>query len=121
MSALRRVVLLLAVCVCAAGAAIAASPASAAAATRACSAPKYPGSGYFTSLRVTSTSCTTGKRIALGYYRCRVKGGRSGRCRSRVSGYRCIERRQSISTEFNARVTCKRGSRRVVHTYQQNT
>ena len=90
----------------------------------ACSAPKYPGSGYFTSLRVSHTSCTTGRKVARAHYRCRRAHGIRGRCRHRVLHFRCKESRPSsarTSTEYNARVTCTRGSRRVVFTYQQNT
>src|SRR4051794_16583239 len=94
-------------------------PASARAAT--CSPPKYPGSGYFTSLKVTHTSCSEGKKLALAYYKCRLKHGVSGRCTSKVLKYSCTEKRTTISTEIDARVTCKRGSRRIEHTYQQNT
>ena len=85
-----------------------------------CKSPKYPGSGYFTSLSVRGVSCRTGRRVALGYYRCRVRGGKRGRCRTRVRRFRCSERRYSIPTELNARVTCRRGRAKVVHTYQQN-
>ncbi len=89
--------------------------------SRSCKAPNYPGSGYFTSLSVTRTGCSRGKSVALAHYRCRVKRGRAGRCTSRVLGYRCSERRNSIPTEINARVTCRRSSAKVVFTYQQNT
>ena len=88
-------------------------------AARACSPPKYPGLGYFTTLEVTHVSCATGRRVTLAHYRCRTKHGRSGRCSS-VLGYRCSERRNSIPTEYNARVSCKRGTKRVVYTYQQH-
>jgi hypothetical protein len=90
----------------------------------ACSAPKYPGSGYFTSLRVSHTSCRTGRKVAVAHYRCRRKHGVRGRCRHRVLHFRCKEYRPSsgrIATQYNARVTCTRGSRRVVFVYQQNT
>jgi hypothetical protein len=101
-----------------------AAPASAAPSARiaaTCKPPDYPGQGYFTSLSVTRVSCATGRKVALAYYRCRIRNGRAGRCRSTVLKYRCSERRTTISTEINARVTCKRGSKRVVHYYQQNT
>jgi hypothetical protein len=88
-------------------------------AARTCSPPKYPGQGYFTSLSVAHVSCATGKKVALAHYHCRIKHGRKGRCSS-VLGYRCTEVRRSISTEFTSRTTCKRGTRRVVFTYQQN-
>jgi hypothetical protein len=100
---------------CVAGSASTASAAS-------CNPPRYPGSGYFTSLKVTKVSCATGKRVVLAHYRCRVKKGVRGRCASVPRyRYRCSERRRAIASEFNAAVTCRRGSRRVVFTYQQNT
>ena|ERR1700754_360533 len=98
---------------------IVALPGAAHAAT--CPNPKYPGSGYFTSLQVTKVSCATGKKLALAYYKCRLKHGVSGRCTSKVMGYSCTEKRVSIDTEIDARVTCKDGSKKVVHAYQQNT
>jgi hypothetical protein len=86
-----------------------------------CSTPRYPGSGYFTSLSVSGVSCATGRRVMLAYYRCRLRHGRAGRCHSRVLGYTCNETRNAIPTEINARVTCRLGRRTVIHTYQQNT
>lgn len=97
-----------------------ASPPTAAAA-RACKAPKYPGRGYFTSLTVTGASCRTGSKVALAHYRCRTASGRKGRCHRRVLGYSCSEKRKAIPTEFNARVTCRKGGAKVIYTYQQNT
>ena len=85
-----------------------------------CSAPEYPGSGYFTSLSVKSVSCKTGRRVTLAHYRCRTARGRAGRCHRKVLRYSCSERRNSISTQIQSRVTCRRGSKRVVYTYQQN-
>ena len=103
---------------------IAAVPAHAgtsAGAARNCPTPKYPGSGYFTSLRATGTSCSTGKKVMLAHYRCRVAHGASGRCTRKVLGYSCTEKRNTISTEIDALVTCKRSGRKVVYSYQQNT
>jgi hypothetical protein len=105
--------------IAAVGTAASASPVAYAAKT--CKPPKYPGSGYFTSLKVSGTSCSTGSKVTVGYYRCRLRHGVRGRCTSRVSGYKCTEKRNSIPTEIDARVTCKRGSATVVHTYQQDT
>jgi hypothetical protein len=98
---------------------IVAVPGAAHAAT--CSNPKYPGSGYFTSLKVTKVSCATGKKVALAYYKCRTKTGVKGRCVSKVLGYSCRETRTSIPTEIDARVKCTNGSKKVEHSYQQNT
>jgi hypothetical protein len=90
--------------------------------SRACNPPKYPGQGYFTSLDVSHTSCATGVKVTKAHYRCRTRHGKKGRCTSRVLGYRCTEgKRNSIPTEYTARVTCKNGTRKVVYTYQQNT
>jgi hypothetical protein len=89
-------------------------------AARSCTPPKYPGLGYFTSLQVSHVSCATGRKVTLAHYRCRTKHGRAGRCPS-VLHYRCTERRNAIPTEYNARVTCKRGTRKVIYTYQQHT
>jgi hypothetical protein len=94
------------------------APASAA---QTCKPPKYPGNGYFTSLTVKRASCARGRDVAMAYYRCRVRKGIRARCTKRVGGFHCKEVRQSIPTEFDAKVTCTRGSSRVVHTYQQNT
>src|SRR4051794_14378718 len=98
---------------------VAFAPATASAAS--CTPPKYPGSGYFTTLKVTKVSCSTGKSVTLAFHKCRVKNGIKGRCTSRVKGYSCKESRQSISTEIDGRVTCRSGSRKVEFTYQQNT
>ena len=94
-------------------------PASAQAAT--CKPPKYPGSGYFTSLKATKVSCGEASKVAVAFHKCRTKKSVSGRCSSRVRNYSCSERRTTISTEINGRVTCKKGSRKVELTYQQNT
>ncbi len=97
-----------------------------------CSPPQYPDTsrgGYFSQLRVSGYSrrsaCRSGRRLALAYYRCRVRrGGIRGNCSGRtVNRLRCRERRDpdlQSRTEINARVTCRRGSRRIVHVYQQN-
>ena len=96
-----------------------ASPVASAAKT--CTPPKYPGSGYFTSLSVTGTSCSTGIKIAKAYYKCRTaRTAVKGRCVKKVDGYSCRETRKSIATEINAKVTCKKGKATVKHSYQQN-
>ncbi len=104
------------------------------AAERACSFsytnPAYPvknrKGGYFTSLRVTNTSCKDGKAQMLAWAKCRLaKSGLQGRCtRSRVRNYRCTEKRGSVQVGagddvFAARVTCKKGTKKIVHTYDQ--
>ena len=98
------------------GATATAQPAAHAA--RTCSPGKYPGQGYFQRLVVTNVSCATGKRVMRAHYSCRTKHGRKGYC-PRVLGYRCKEIRRAITTEYNAKVTCTSGSRKVVYYYQQ--
>lgn len=110
--------LLAAAAACAAIALPAAGAAPASAAT--CKPGGYPGQGYFTSLKATHISCSGARAVMRGHYRCRTKHGIRGKCR-RFSGWRCSETRKAIATEYNARVTCRKGSRRVVYTYQQNT
>ncbi|MFL5844378.1 MAG: hypothetical protein ACJ762_06760 [Solirubrobacteraceae bacterium] len=112
--------LLAAVATCAALAvpALAAAPASAAT----CGGlPSYPSSkgGYFTKLTVSGISCSGGKAVMKGHYRCRTKHGIKGKCPS-FNGWKCTETRQSSSIEYNARVTCKKSGRKVVYYYQQN-
>jgi hypothetical protein len=101
---------------------LAAAPSGAASATKSCSPPKYPSIGYFNRLTVSGTSCTTGGKVALAYYRCRTKSGKNlaGRCTTSVLGYRCSEVRHTIPTEIAGRVTCRRGGATVVHVYQQD-
>jgi hypothetical protein len=105
-----------------AAAAVALLPAVPAARAATCPDGRLPsGNGYFTSLTVTKVSCKTGKRVVLAYYKCRIKHGKKARCTDKVLGYSCRElKRTQIPTEINARVSCARGARRVVHTYQQN-
>jgi hypothetical protein len=81
------------------------------------------GPTYVISLQVTHVSCASGKRLVKSYYRCRVRnGGKRGRCTTRVRGYRCSEQRlHVIETQYDARVTCRKGAARVKHTYTQNT
>jgi hypothetical protein len=90
-----------------------------------CSASSLPsGNGYITSLSTTKVSCKTGRKVALAFYACRHRhGGKAGRCTDKVLGYSCKEtkRVQSKSPpEIDARVSCKLGTKVVIHTYQQN-
>jgi hypothetical protein len=80
------------------------------------------GPTYVTSLSTTGVSCAKGESVVRSYYRCRVRnGGKKGRCTSRVQGFRCTETRESIPTQFDARVRCRNGEQRVDHTYTQFT
>ena len=98
-----------------------AAPGPVASAAKACNPPEYPGSGYYTSLTVKHTGCAVGKSVAEAYTKCRREDGLKGKCHHKVKGYRCTEKRVSITTEFDGSVTCKRGAKVVKHSYQQNT
>lgn len=79
------------------------------------------GTSYVTSLKVQRVSCAYGKRLVRAFHSCRkARGGIRGRCPG-VLGYRCKERRGGIRTQFSGRVSCTKGTRRVVHTYTQFT
>jgi len=75
------------------------------------------GTTYVTAIDVRGVSCAKGKRVIRAFQDCRP--GKSGRCAS-VSGYACSERRFNKSQQsYDADVTCKKGGKRVTHTYTQ--
>ncbi|WP_354700435.1 hypothetical protein DSM112329_00710 [Paraconexibacter sp. AEG42_29] len=77
--------------------------------------------GYFTSLKATGLSCSSAKSVMKAHDKCRLKKGRKATC-TRVSGYKCTEKRgASIPTEYSSTVTCKKGSKKVVYSYSQDT
>jgi hypothetical protein len=79
------------------------------------------GASYVTSLTVKRISCATGKKLVRSYHSCRkARGGIKGRCPS-FQGWSCREQRESIKTQFSAKATCTKGSRRFVQTYSQFT
>jgi hypothetical protein len=91
-------------------------------AAKSCTPPKYPGLGYFDSLDVSGVGCSFGRKLTRAHYSCRTRHGRAGRCNAVVLGYSCREgARNAIPTQYHARVTCKRGKRKVVYVYQQDT
>ncbi len=101
-----------------------------AAKTRSCPVPAYPGgdgNGYFTGrIKATNVTCSSARKLVLAYYKCRVRaGGKKGNCNRRtVNALRCTESRPAsgtIPSQFNAKVTCSKGGKKVIHTYQQNT
>lgn len=100
-----------------------ASSPSATAATKSCSVSSKPralGPTYTLGLSVRGTSCANGRGFVRSYFKCR--GGGRGKCRRRVLGYRCSERRSNvIRTQFDARVTCKKRGRGITHKYTQFT
>ena len=79
------------------------------------------GAGYGTSLKTTGVGCATGKSVANAQAECRHEHGTKGKCTHKVKRYSCAEgKRSDNGTEFDALVTCKKGAKKVVFTYQQN-
>ena len=79
------------------------------------------GATYVTSVSATGISCSGAFDVVKAFHRCRrSRGGADGRC-PRFNGYRCSERRTSSPTQFDSRATCRKGGRRVVQRYTQNT
>src|SRR5689334_9595683 len=81
-----------------------------------------PGDGYIVNIKTKGVGCKTGHKVAKAHRSCRLAHGKRGKCTRKVLGYSCKEgKRNSISTQFTAKVSCKRGSKRVSFVYQQNT
>jgi hypothetical protein len=109
----RRCLAVVALCI----AAMAVSTSSAAAKTCDVGNSRAYGTTYVTAISVSGVSCSKGKRVIRAYHACRP--GKSGKC-TQASGYRCTERRFNKSPQsYDSDVTCKRGSKRVTHTYTQ--
>ena len=81
------------------------------------------GPTYVTYLEVRGgAGCGFALHLVRAYDQCRLKhGGVKGYC-SGVDGFRCSERRYlKIAVQYDASVTCTRGSERVFHKYTQFT
>jgi uncharacterized membrane protein len=76
------------------------------------------GTTYVISISVSGTSCRSGRSLIRSFHDCRP--GKSGKCPS-VKGYSCSERREKGPTQYDSRVTCRKGSKTVKHTYTQFT
>lgn len=98
-------------------------PASAAAGTCNISGQERKlGATYVTSLKTKGVSCRKGKRVVKAFNACRHENGAGGRCNRRVLRFRCSEDRfnELKGVQYDSRVTCKRGAKRVRFTYTQN-
>jgi hypothetical protein len=82
---------------------------------------RHSGASYVTSLNVKKTTCKKGKAVVRAYHKCRRAHGWKGKCGHKVKGYSCKRKYLAKSTfQYDARVTCRNGAKRVVHTYTQN-
>ena len=83
---------------------------------------RHSGATYLTQLSVSGVSCATGLKVEKDWQACRHSTAGHRTCKRRVDGYACRQTiLGSIKTEYDAKVSCTRGSRVVKFTYQQNT
>src|SRR3954449_10419630 len=82
---------------------------------------RHLGASYVTSLSVRHTSCSNGKAVVRAYQKCRRAHGWKGKCGHRVKGYKCARHITASSpVQYDAKVSCRRGGKRVWHHYTQN-
>jgi hypothetical protein len=94
----------------------------AAAATPCTTTPGSLYGGYIIPVKNKGVSCATRRDLESGFQACRLKHGTRGSCKSKVAGYTCKEgKRDSSPDTFFANVTCKKGSKSFVWTYEQDT
>jgi hypothetical protein len=125
MTQTRLALLLSALALCAGFAPTATAAEPTARASKACkltlSQQRNAGATYLVSLNVSGVSCSTGLKVEKAWQACRRSTAGRTTCRRRVSRYSC---KQSVlaksKTQYDARVTCKRGSRVVKFIYTQN-
>jgi hypothetical protein len=78
---------------------------------------------YIQQLKVKNTSCGKGWKVVRAFHDCRKEnGGRDGRCKSRVKGYKCDEGKRSgvKGVRYSATVVCKDGAKKVKHLYDMS-
>jgi hypothetical protein len=84
---------------------------------------RHLGTSYVTSLHVSHTGCSTGKKVVKAFHQCRHKnGGPAGHCNHAVRHFKCSERRYNKlpNVQYDGTVTCKHGAKLVKSTYTQN-
>jgi hypothetical protein len=80
------------------------------------------GATYLVSLGVSRVTCSTGLKVENAFQSCRRSTAGHRTCRKPVLGYSCKQTQiDQVATQYDAKVTCKRGSRIVKFTYTQNT
>ena len=95
-------------------AAVAVADGPSAQAAKKCSPDQDPGAygpTYTRTLKVAGVSCKDGKGLIGKWDDCRREnGGRDGRCKRPGHKFKCSENRSNeISTQYDSKVTCKRG------------
>jgi hypothetical protein len=84
---------------------------------------RHLGASYVLNVKVKQVGCTKAKKVVKAYHACRHKHGAAGKCTKKVSGgWKCSDKRfDKIPTQYDAHMTCKKGTARIFSTYTQNT
>jgi hypothetical protein len=98
---------------------------TAGAATKTCSLTlsqqRHAGATYLVQLKVSGTSCSSGLKVEKAWQSCRRSTAGHTTCRKRVLGYSCKQTvLDSSKTQYDAKVSCKAGSKVVSFIYTQN-
>src|SRR4051812_1420128 len=83
---------------------------------------RHAGATYLVQLSVSGVSCATGLKVEKAWQSCRHSTAGHKTCKKRVLGYSCKQTvLDSSKTQYDAKVSCKSGSRVVKFVYTQNT
>jgi hypothetical protein len=84
---------------------------------------RHLGTTYVLNVKVKGVGCAKAKKVVKAYHACRHEHGKAGKCSKKVSGgWKCSDKRFNvISLQYDAHMTCKKGTARVFSTYTQNT
>ena len=82
---------------------------------------RHSGATYLIQLKVSGTTCSSGLSVEKAWQSCRKSTPGRRTCKRRVSGYKCTQKvLDSSKTQYDAKTTCKSGSRTVTFYYTQN-
>jgi hypothetical protein len=82
---------------------------------------RHSGATYLVQLKVSGVSCSTGLKVEKAWQSCRKATAGHTTCRKSVLGYKSSQKvLDSSKTQYDAKVTAKRGSRVVTFIYTQN-
>ena len=83
---------------------------------------RHAGATYLVQLNVSGgVSCSSGLTLEKAWQSCRRSTSGHTTCKRSVSGYRCSQKvLDSSKTQYDAKVSCAQGSRKVTFIYTQN-
>jgi len=89
-------------------------------ASKACSVgdSRSYGTTYVLSIRARNVGCRKARKRVRAFHDCRQ--GARGRCPN-LGAWNCSENREFGAGSFNSKVRCRKGGKRVKHTYTQWT